>query len=209
MSSGALSPGTRLRMRPDQRREQLLQIGVEMLATRPLEEITIELLAEEAGISRGLLYHYFAGKHEFHLAIVRRAVEDLYAITAPRGLDDPLAQLTASMGAYLDYVRDNHTGYTSLIRAAKGGNDELREIYETARQALTDRVFDAVGPEALAGLGIVDSPLTRMIARAWACFCEDLVLTWVADPDQATREELLTAMVDALPATLGSGARRR
>ena len=34
-----------------------------LLATRSLDELSIDLLAEEAGISRGLLYHYFGNKH--------------------------------------------------------------------------------------------------------------------------------------------------
>ena len=41
---------TRTRLRPDQRRVQLLDLGVGLLATRSLDELTIDLLAEEAGI---------------------------------------------------------------------------------------------------------------------------------------------------------------
>ena len=57
--------------------------GVRLLATRSLDELSIDLLAEEAGISRGLLYHYFGNKHAFHEAVVRRAADDLIAQTAP------------------------------------------------------------------------------------------------------------------------------
>ncbi|MDN5895962.1 MAG: TetR/AcrR family transcriptional regulator, partial [Nocardioides sp.] len=62
----------RVRMNPASRREQLLDLGVTLLATRSLDEISIEMLAEEAGISRGLLYHYFGNKQDFHEAVVRR-----------------------------------------------------------------------------------------------------------------------------------------
>ncbi|HEX7716635.1 MAG TPA: TetR/AcrR family transcriptional regulator, partial [Marmoricola sp.] len=92
----------RVRMSPESRREQLLDLGTRLLSTRTLDEISIELLAEEAGISRGLLYHYFGNLQEFHVAVVRRAVEDIYAITAPRDIEDPLEQLAVSVGAYLD-----------------------------------------------------------------------------------------------------------
>ena len=70
-------------MSPDSRREQLLELGVRLFATRSLEDLSIETLAEEAGISRGLLYHYFGNKQEFHTAVVRRAADDLFAVTAP------------------------------------------------------------------------------------------------------------------------------
>jgi AcrR family transcriptional regulator len=192
----------RVRMTPESRREQLLDLGTRLLATRTLDEISIELLAEEAGISRGLLYHYFGSLREFHVAVVRRAVEDIYAITAPRDIDDPLEQLTVSVGAYLDYVAENYTGYVSLIRAAASGNEEIQAIYRDARRSLTDRIFEIAGPDQLAALGVVDSPATRMLLDAWAAMVETAVVTWVADPHGMARSDLLTRLTKALPGLL-------
>jgi AcrR family transcriptional regulator len=192
----------RVRMSPDSRREQLLDLGTRLLADRPLEEISIELLADEAGISRGLLYHYFGSLQEFHVAVVRRAVEDVYAITAPRGAGDPLEQLAMSLGAYADYVAANHTGYVSLVRAAAGGNEELRTIYLDARRALTDRIFEIAGPDQLAQLGVVDSAATRLLVDGWAAMVESVVVAWVADPQDIARDDLLRRLAKALPAVL-------
>jgi AcrR family transcriptional regulator len=189
----------RVRMSPESRREQLLDLGTRLLSTRTLDEISIELLAEEAGISRGLLYHYFGNLQEFHVAVVRRAVEDIYAITAPRDIDDPLEQLAVSLGAYADYVSENYTGYVSLIRAAAGGNEDLRTIYLDARRALTDRIFQIAGPEHLAALGVVDSAATRLLVDGWAAMVENVVVGWVADPHELTRDELLKRLAHALP----------
>ena len=189
----------RVRMSPESRREQLLELGAKLLATRTLDEISIEVLAEEAGISRGLLYHYFGNKQEFHVAVVRRAVEDLFAITAPRDIDDPLEQLSVSLGAYVDYVAENHTGYVSLIRAAAGGNEELRSIYRQARRSLTDRIFDIAGEEQLRQLGIEDTPATRLLADGWAAMVETVVVAWVEDASGLTRDELLGRLAMALP----------
>ena len=194
---------TRIRMSPESRREQLLEIGVAMLGSRSLEEMSIELLAEEAGVSRGLLYHYFRNKQEFHLAVVSKAVEDLIAITAPRDNVDPMTQLRASMAAYVDYVEANYQGYASLVRAAAGGNEDLRRVYQEARTALTTRVFDAVGADELITLGFTDTPATRLVAEGWAAFCEDTVMRWVAEgKESCTRDELLTVITGALPALM-------
>jgi AcrR family transcriptional regulator len=190
----------RVRMTPESRREQLLDLGTRLLSTRTLDEISIELLAEEAGISRGLLYHYFGSLQDFHVAVVRRAVEDIYAITAPRDIDDPLEQLAVSLGAYVDYVAENHTGYVSLIRAAAGGNEELRTIYLDARRALTDRIFEISGPDQLAALGVVDSPATRLLVDGWAALVENVVVAWVVDPRGLSRADLLKRLALALPA---------
>src|SRR5690349_16701465 len=198
-TSGARTGG-RLRMSPESRREQLLELGTQLLSTRTLDELSIEVLAEEAGISRGLLYHYFGNKQDFHLAVVRRAVEDLVAITAPRDIEDPLEQLTVSMGAYLDYVVENYTGYVSLVRAAAGGNDELRAIYEAGRRALVDRIFEVTGTDGLAALGVPDSPAIRLMADGWSAMTEAIIVAWVQDDHGLSRQDLLEKLAKALPA---------
>jgi AcrR family transcriptional regulator len=187
---------TRVRLSPDTRREQLLDLGVRLLSTRSLDELSIDLLAEEAGISRGLLYHYFGNKQDFHLAVVRRAVADLLATTAPPETGDPLERLRVAQGAYLDYVVENYQGYVSLVKGAAGGNETLREIYEETREALTERIF----ADSDVGQMVPDSPAARLMVRGWAAMSEELVLTWVRDPRGVSREELLTALTASLPA---------
>jgi AcrR family transcriptional regulator len=119
---------TRVRMSPDSRREQLIALGVQLLATRSLEDLSIETLAEEAGISRGLLYHYFGNKQAFHTAVVQRASDDLFRVTAPSGEGSALEQLAGSLARYVDYVAENYHGYVSLVRCAAGGHEGLRQI---------------------------------------------------------------------------------
>src|SRR6476619_4802391 len=88
------APTGRVRMDPASRREQLLELGVRLLSTRSLDELSIETLAEEAGISRGLLYHYFGNKQDFHRAVVRKAADDLIRVTAPAQEREPLERLS-------------------------------------------------------------------------------------------------------------------
>ncbi len=191
-----MSTGARTRLSPQQRRAQLLDLGVRLLATRSLDELSIDVLAEEAGVSRGLLYHYFGGKHAFHEAVVRHAADDLIAQTAPPAEGEPLVRLLASVAAYVDYVVANRQGYLSLVRAAAGGNERMREIYEEARSALTDRVFrEDVDSEILS-----DTPTARLLVRGWSAMTEELVLTWAADPGEIAREQLLELIAGSLPA---------
>jgi AcrR family transcriptional regulator len=196
---------TRVRMRPDTRREQLLELGVRLFATRTLEQLSIDVLAEEAGISRGLLYHYFGNKQDFHEAVVRRAVEDLIAVTAPVDHPDLLVRLTVSLEKYVDYVVENHTAYVSIVRAAASGNQTMREIYESARSALLDRIFRSAGPEELAAVGLADSPQVRLMTRGWSALVEEVVLAWVDDDRGLTRDQLIEKLALALPAVTGGG----
>jgi AcrR family transcriptional regulator len=195
-TSATTSTRGRTRLAPDQRRTQLLDLGVSLLATRSLDELTIDVLAEEAGISRGLLYHYFGNKHDFREAVVRRAVADLIEQTAPPEGGEPLDRLLASVAAYVDYVVANYQGYVSIVRGAAGGNETLRRVYEETRDALTDRIFT----EDAQGEIIPDTPAARLMVRGWSALGEEMVLTWVADPRGVTRDQLLEALAASLPA---------
>ncbi len=191
---------TRTRLLPDQRREQLLELGLRLFAGSSIEDISIDRLCEEGGVSRGLLYHYFGSKQGFHEAVIQRAADDLIAQTAPPEGDDPIAKLLASLTAYVDYVIANHRGYRSLVLAAAGGNEGARAIYERARAAMIDRTFETPGVETM----LADTPATRLVVRGWVAFVEDTVLTWCETPDGVTREELAQIVTDALPALIAT-----
>ncbi|MGZ4459686.1 MAG: TetR/AcrR family transcriptional regulator [Nocardioidaceae bacterium] len=198
-----MSTSQRVRLSPDTRREQLLDLGVRLLSTRSLDELSIEMLAEEAGISRGLLYHYFGNKQDFHRAVVRRAADGLIDVTAPVEDGEPLDRLARSLEAYVDYVVENFEGYTSLVRGAAGGNEALQEIYEEARAALIDRIFDTAGEPGLSTFGVTDTPAVRLMVRGWSAMTEEVVLSWVRDRRGIPKDELLVLLAAALPAVLG------
>jgi len=194
---------TRTRLSPENRREQLLDLGVGLLSRRRLEDLSIDVLADEAGISRGLLYHYFAGKREFHLAVLRRMADRVVAITAPPSEGEPLSQLVTSLAAYVDFVTENRIAYVSFVRAAAAGDEEFRRIHEEARAALTDRIFDHAGRDVLAGLGLVDGPALRLLVRGWSAMVEDTVLSWLDDDRGIAREALLEMLAGTLVGVAG------
>jgi AcrR family transcriptional regulator len=193
-----MTTSPRVRMSPDSRREQLLELGVQLFATRTLDELGIDALAEAAGISRGLLYHYFGNKQEFHEAVVRHAVQGLIEVTAPVDAPDLLTRMAISLENYVGYVVDNHTAYVSIVRAASSGNETMHEIYDSALKALIDRIWESASPEELAAVGLADSPAMRMLARGWAAYVEHVVLAWVEDPRGLTRPELISSLALSL-----------
>src|ERR1700709_400531 len=210
MSSSPSATAGRVRMTPDGRREQLLALGVRLLSTRSLDELSIEMLAEEAGISRGLLYHYFGNKQDFHRAVCRRAADDLIRVTAPAQEGEPLERLAKSLDAYVDYVQANFAGYTSLVRGAASGNEDLQQIYEEARAALTDRIFEEADAGVLDMFTIDDTPAVRMMVRGWSAMTEAVVISWVRDEQagrtKVSRAQLLAMVAGALPGVLAGAS---
>ncbi len=195
---------TRIRLTPEARREQLLELGTRLLATRQLEDLSIDLLAEEAAISRGLLYHYFSGKQEFQRAVIERAAQDLIAATAPVESPDPMVRLMRSMEAYVDYVRANLTGYRSLVQAANGGDPVIKALYDEARSELMERMFVEAGGNTVEELGFADTPAVRLVVQGWMSMAETMVTAWAEDDRGLSRDQMLAMLLGALPGALGT-----
>ncbi len=190
----------RIRLSPGARREQLLGLGIRMLATRTLDELSVDALAEQAGISRGLLFHYFKNKQDFHRAVVQRAADDLLECTTLDLTADPVRRLTLSLECYVDYVHANYQAYIALVRGAASGDEALLRIFDQTRGALTTRIIDN-----LAAFGLQESPTVRLLARGWSAMVEEAVLSWVPDP-QISKAELLRVLTTSLPAVLSVAA---
>src|ERR1044072_49455 len=79
-------------MNAEELREQMPPTGVQLLGERPYEQITSGALHQAAGVSKGLLYHYFPTKKDFVLAVLREAADELSAVTAPDPELAPLEQ---------------------------------------------------------------------------------------------------------------------
>ncbi|KPH19905.1 MULTISPECIES: TetR/AcrR family transcriptional regulator [Rhodococcus] len=184
----------RTRLDPAQRRAQLIDLGARMLAERPLEQISVEDIADQAGVSRGLLFHYFASKSEFHLAIVRHSSEQMLQRTEPSESDDPMLTLRSVLASYVDYVTENRNTYVSLLRGTASGDPQMREVFEQTRDIMAKRTLDQ-----LPKIGLTRTPQVELAVRGWIAFVEEATISWLRAPAIA-REELIDLTVQSLPA---------
>src|SRR6266550_7663256 len=135
--------GSRRRLSVDERREELLRIGMELFSTRAYEEIWVEEIAERAGVSRGLLYHYFPTKRDFYVAVSRMAAEEVRELTEPDPRLPPIEQVRAGVDAFLRKAEERSEGFLTAYRGSLSGDPEVRAIVEKGRQAQADRILVA------------------------------------------------------------------
>jgi AcrR family transcriptional regulator len=183
----------RVRLQIDERRTQLLRLGIEMFASRPYEEISIDGIAEAAGVSKGLLYHYFPGKREFYVEAIRASSLHLRQLTEPDPLLPPSARLRAAIDAHLDYIREHRAVYQMIYSGGIGVAPEVGTILEEHRAFVMDRF--------LKNLGIArPRPVLRVALRAWIRMVEGASLDWIARPElqQKDLRELLVVAYAAL-----------
>ena len=183
----------RTRLTSEQRRSQLIELGVTMLADRTLEQLSVDDIADEAGVSRGLLFHYFGSKHEFHVEIVRHTSQQMLDRTEPPADLEPLDTLHSVLTSYVGYVTENRASYVSLLRGTASGDPDMRALFERTRDVMADRTL-----LQLPRLGIERTPTIDLAVRGWIAFVEEVTITWLGDP-RIDREELIELTARALP----------
>ncbi|MGY2004076.1 TetR/AcrR family transcriptional regulator [Blastococcus sp. SYSU DS1024] len=176
------------------RRAQLVQIGLELLPTTPVQELTIDEVARRAGISRSLLFHYFPSKRDYYAAVTRAAAELLWTHLLPRpgapaGGSDGVDTVDGMLDRYVGWVETFRETHLAFVRGAAGGDPWVAEVYEETRRRLVE-----VG---LRTLGLPDDARRRQLVLAFFSFTEDLVAQWVLEPTMP-RAELLTLLRDVL-----------
>ena len=183
-------------MTREQRRAQLLELGMQAVTSSSFDEVSVEQVAEAAGISRGLLFHYFPSRRDFLAAIARAGAEELLEVTAPDPGLGPLAQLHAGIGAYVDYIVDRRDAYLSLVRGAAGGDPAMLEVVRGTRQQIVARITVGLGldPDQVSGH-------LRTALHGWLGFVEEAAVAWLAEEDPPPRAALVE-MCEQLLVTL-------
>lgn len=191
------------RLSTDARREQLLASGARLLAERPFDEVSIEEIARAAGVSKGLLYHYFPTKKDFLIAALERGQEELAALTAPDPSLPPAEQLAASLDRFLDFVEEHEAAYAAIFRSRGGGDPEIQAALEAGRQQRMDAVIESLASWEAAPASVARTPALETAVQGWFFFIEGAVLRWLERRDMERdelRELLALALIGSLQA---------
>lgn len=193
----------RTRLASHERREQLLGIGVAMLTDRRLEDLSIDDIADQAGISRGLLFHYFDSMNEYQIAVTARVMDDLVERLAQPVADDgpPAQRLRGSLSVYIDYIAERPEMYRSVVCGAASGNERVRALADRTREQIVDLLLSSLR-RSDDDQGVLAQPAARLGAHAWIAMTEELATRWLEDP-VIDREALIGRIIAALPSLLG------
>ena len=179
---------SRRRLSPDDRRNELLALGAEVFGQRPYDEVRIDEIAELAGVSRALMYHYFPDKRTFFAAVVCAEGDRLFEATStpPEPGKSLFDQVREGVLAYVRYDEEHPHGAWAAYIGMGSSDPVLRGIedVDNDRQAnrIIGRIMEAVG-------GGLDSKVER-----------DLRVTiygWLAFTFEMCRQRLIDPSIDA------------
>ncbi len=184
----------RVRLDNDQRRAQLLGLAKSAFSDRAYDDVSIDDIAREAKISKGLLYHYFPTKRDLYVAGLREIANDLVqAVTSIAADLAPIERARAGLDAYLDHITRHVRAFVSLMRGGIGSDPEVADVVESVR----GQMFDTFLKDQPFAPLLKGNPRFETAIRGWIGFVEGATIDWCVDP-KLTRTELRELMVEIL-----------
>ena len=194
-SGTATRSGARGTERSAARRAELIAIGRKLFADRPYDALSMDDIARQARVAKGLIYYYFQSKRGYYLAIVHDSVATLVSFAASGRELPPLERLQRTIDGYLRYAEHNQAAFRAIVSGGVGFDTEVQAIRDSVREVIVETL--AEGSYGRTGV----PPLARMGLLAWVCGVEGATLDWISRPE-LPRETMCALLVRTLGGTL-------
>ncbi|GGS98158.1 TetR/AcrR family transcriptional regulator [Streptomyces sp. Go40/10] len=169
------------------RRAELIAIGRKLFADTSYDALSMDDIARQAQVAKGLIYYYFRSKRGYYLAIIQDSVADLVT-SAAGGLRLPAVdRVHRTIDGYLRYAEQHQAAYRTIVSGGVGFDTEVHAIRDGVREAIIATIA-----EGAYGRGDI-SPLARTGLLSWVCSVEGATLDWIDRPrlSRDTMRELL------------------
>ena len=165
MKNSAAAKPKRERRRED-RRDQLLDVAMHLFSRYGLEGTTTKDIAKEAGVSPGLLYHYYESKEDLLVDVIKRFQDrpDMSKIIADNDygtLQEAFLRILTALRAYFEEHIDEiwlivraasrFPAVSETLRSFKSQNNDTFAAFFTRRMQ-SGEIRHLDHPERLAGL---------------------------------------------------------
>jgi AcrR family transcriptional regulator len=183
------------RLDVDERRQQLLETSARIFTDRRYDEVSMSEIAAEAGISKGLLYHYFTNKEELFQATIEDATRDIAIRIEPDESLPPAERVSTSLDAYLDWIEADEPRYVRLVEDV----GRVRVVRELVTRVREDTAV------LIASQSVRGEPPRALVTAAlgWLWSMDGVCLDWLARRHmtrEQVRDFLVTTLFDAVMA---------
>ncbi len=175
------------RLSATERREQILDVALEVLGRSGYHGTSMNDIAEAAGVTKPVLYQHFDSKRDLYLALMdevgNRLIAEISKATADAA--DGKSQTERGIQAYFRWVSNDHDAFMILFGGGLRRDDEFRDAF----RRITDEVATAIAPLIAVDLDAEDR---RTIAHALIGLAEGASRRLVErgepfDPDEVAR----------------------
>lgn len=184
----------RTRMEPEARQDQILACARRLFGERPYSAVSLTDIANEAGVARGLVNHYFGGKRQLYVEVLRgMVIPPEWAVERlPKG--DVEERVAAIIERFLTVVERNRGIWLVTVDAMSQAHDrEMEQVMRDAQEVTVDRLLEALD---LHDLGAGEGPLRAMV-RTFGSMARSATYEWL-NRGTLTRDETARLLEGAL-----------
>lgn len=161
--------------RSEARRRQILHAAVPLMERSGSPAVSMQAIADAAGVSVGLIYRYFANKQDLVRAVTEGVLEEMLRLLAEalEPEEDPVHQIADAFAAYCTVIRDNRQAVMLTYRESNtlddAGRSSVKELEVRTVEPLRSAVDAAVATGLLRPLPAeVYAYDLLTIAHSWA-----------------------------------------
>ena len=193
------------RLSREERRDQILDAANALFAEAGYDAVSIEDIAHAAGVTRGLVHHYFGGRKDVYIALLER-IGGLREeqLPLPEGRS-ARARVANSVSRWLDWSETHRTIYLGTIAPGEDivDPDVRRVVAELVRRAVA---LIAVRHPDFAE----DSPRLRYALECWTGLNRAATRRWLrGDATREATHEVLASTLEHVLRTFGSPPKGR
>jgi AcrR family transcriptional regulator len=143
------------------RREQLLNVALEVFARQGFHGTAMNDVAEAAGVTKPVLYQHFQSKRQLYLALLDEVGQRLRQTIEKAGADSggPRAQVEAGFRAYFRWVKDDRDSFLLPFGSGARRDEEFAEAVRGFEVAIADTIAPLIQAD-------IDPEHQRLLAHA-------------------------------------------
>jgi AcrR family transcriptional regulator len=165
-----------MRLPAAERREQILDVAVQVFAKNGFHSTSMNDVAEAAGVTKPVLYQHFDSKQDLYLALLDEVgARMITAITkATAGATSGRSQTELGFRAYFQWVADDHDAFLLLFGFRSNRDEEstqaIRRITSEAASAIAPLIAADIDPDhrrtlAHGLVGLAEGVSRRLVER--------------------------------------------
>jgi AcrR family transcriptional regulator len=186
----------RKRLTGPERRTALLEAALEVFARRGYNRASIDEIAQEAGVSKALIYEHFPSKKDLHVSLLEEQVQEIFGRLARSAMtsEPGHVRLRAGVDAFLEFVEERRGAFFMLYREAV--EPEVAELFKGLQRQATAAIAALIAADPAADTYDEDTQEgVEMLAQLLSGAVQSLAIWWDDHPD-VPRERLVNRVME-------------
>jgi AcrR family transcriptional regulator len=191
-----------VRLPRTERRAQLLAAAQRVFSENGYHAAAMDEIADQAGVSKPVLYQHFPGKLDLYIALLESHVDELVRRVegALDSTTDNKLRVQAAVGAFYDFVNGDAGAFRMVFESDLRGEPAVQEAVDRATNASVDAITETITADA--GL---DEDRARLLAVGLVGMSQVGARFWLAHHSTISREEAVALTANLAWRGIGGG----